>query len=168
MEIMLTTTFDTTQQTVVFSDIKSLSDAQVLRRIRNECKDFMTRSTEYITEEKQAEWFNKLDRNNIKLYLMWIAHHGVAFEVIGFGYCKKDENETYLTGGLKEELRGKGYGKLLFSHLLTQAKSFNAPITLEVLKTNERAKRLYESLGFSELSSDDRVIKMEYRNDSAV
>ena len=102
-----------TYDDVVFSDIKSVSDAQVLRRIRNECKDFMTRSTEYITEEKQTEWFNGLDKDNIKLYLMWIAHHGVAFEVIGFGYCKKDENETYLTGGLKEELRGKGYGKLL-------------------------------------------------------
>lgn len=164
MDFTLTTMYDD----VVFSDIKSVSDAQVLRRIRNECKDFMTRSTEYITEEKQAEWFNKLDRDNIKLYLMWIAHHGVAFEVIGFGYCKKDETETYLTGGLKEELRGKGYGKVLFSHLLTQAKSFNTPITLEVLKTNERAKRLYESLGFSEISSDDRIIKMEYRNDSAV
>lgn len=164
MDSILTMTYDD----VLFSDIKSVSDAQVLRRIRNECKDFMTRSTEYITEEKQTEWFNGLDKDNIKLYLMWIAHHGVAFEVIGFGYCKKDGNETYLTGGLKEELRGKGYGKVLFSHLLTQAKSFNTPITLEVLKTNERAKRLYESLGFSELSSDDRVIKMEYKNDSAV
>lgn len=165
---MLTTTFDATNLTVVFSEVKSVSDAQVLRRIRNECKDFMTRSTEYITEEKQTEWFNALDKDNIKLYLMWIAHHGVAFEVVGFGYCKKDESETYLTGGLKESFRGKGYGKNLFSHLLTEAKSFNTPITLEVLKTNERAKRLYESLGFSELSSDDRVIKMEYRNDSAV
>lgn len=155
-------TFDS-NATTIFTEVVKLSDAQILREIRNECKDFMTRSTEYITEEQQANWFNGLDRNNIKLYLMYNSYHGAVFDVLGFGYCKRDGDETYLTGGLKADCRGAGYGRVLFTHLLNQAKTFGTRITLEVLNTNTRAENLYKSLGFVEISKNDKVTKMEYR-----
>jgi ribosomal protein S18 acetylase RimI-like enzyme len=146
-----------------FIEVLHVSEAQTLRDIRNECKDYMTRNTEYITEDQQVDWFNSLDRDSMKIYLIYMYNEEVMVDVVGFGYCKRDENETYLTGGIKENHRGKGYGKLLFSYLLEQAKSFNTPITLEVLNTNTRAKNLYESLGFVEIKKDDRIMKMEYR-----
>jgi ribosomal protein S18 acetylase RimI-like enzyme len=144
---------------IYFLEVGTISHALIVRKIRNECKDYMTRSSEYITEEQQVKWFNDLDRDTIKLYLMWSSIHGA----LGFGYCKNDDNETYLTGGLKENHRGKGYGRMLFSHLLEQAKTFNMPVTLEVLNTNTKAENLYKSLGFVEISRNDKVAKMEYR-----
>lgn len=152
----------TSDSTIVFTEVLKLSDAQILREIRNECKDFMTKSAEYITEEQQTKWFNSLDRDSIKIYLMFESYHGAAFKILGFGYCKRDGDETYLTGGLKEDCRGKGYGKALFLHLLNSAKSFNTKITLEVLNTNVRAERLYRSIGFVPYDKDERITKMEY------
>lgn len=146
-----------------FIEVLNVSEAQLLRDIRNECKDYMTRNTEYITEDQQVDWFNSLDRDSMKIYLMYMYNEEVMVDVVGFGYCKRDINETYLTGGIKENHRGKGYGRLLFSHLLEQAKSFSTPITLEVLNTNTKAKNLYESLGFVEIKKDDRIMNMEYR-----
>jgi ribosomal protein S18 acetylase RimI-like enzyme len=148
---------------IYFLEMTTISHAQIIRKIRNECKDYMTRSSEYITEEQQEKWFNNLDADTTKVYLMYFSFHGVVFETLGFGYCKNDDNETYLTGGLKEAYRGKGYGRMLFSHLLEQAKTFNMPVTLEVLNTNTKAENLYKSLGFVEISRNDKVTKMEYR-----
>ena len=50
---------------------------------------------------------------------------------------------------VKESLRGKGIGKAMVSTLLTWAESIGVEnYTLEVRAGNERAIRLYESLGF--------------------
>jgi ribosomal-protein-alanine acetyltransferase len=50
---------------------------------------------------------------------------------------------------VKESLRGKGIGKAMVSTLLTWAESIGIEnYTLEVRAGNERAIRLYESLGF--------------------
>lgn len=134
-----------------------------MREIRNECREFMTKDSTYITEEKQKEWFNNLNLFDIKMYLMYTSHRETIVDAIGYGYCRRDTNETYLTGGLIPQFRGKGYGRLLFSHLREQAKSFNLPITLEVLNTNIRAENLYKSLGFVQISKNDKVTKMEYK-----
>ena len=155
-------------ETITFTEVKQLSDAQVVRQIRNDCREYMTKNTDYISEENQENWFNSLDHDKIKIFLMWIVHHGVVFEVVGFGYCRNVDYETYLTGGILESHRNRGYGKKLFSHLLEEAKSFKTKITLEVLNSNARAEKVYRSIGFIPVYKDDRVMKMEYRNDSTL
>ena len=51
---------------LVLKNIETLEEAQVLRNIRNECKDFMTRDTSYISVEQQTRWFNSLKREDKK------------------------------------------------------------------------------------------------------
>jgi ribosomal protein S18 acetylase RimI-like enzyme len=148
--------------------IVDIEQAQIMREIRNECRDYMTRDTSFISEEQQEKWFAGLDKQNMKMFLMSILYHGSVVDIIGFGYCVHKNNETYLTGGLDQSNRGRGYGKKLFLHLIEAAKTYGTPITLEVLNTNMRAKRLYSSIGFREIESNDRMIKMEYKNDSSV
>lgn len=149
---------------IIFTPVKNLVGAEHLRLVRNECREYMTKDTSYITPEQQEKWFNQLDKDNIKLFLMHMSYHGVAFETIGYGYCRHVGDETYLTGGLISRFRDKGYGKTLFLHLLENAKSFNTRITLDVLNTNTRAKRLYENIGFRVIESDERITKLEYVN----
>jgi len=150
----------TTSQTisnVIFKPVTNLAEAQEMRKIRNECREFMTRNTTYIREEEQEKWFDTLDKNNMKMYLVYETTHGVDFSLIGYGYCKNDITGTYLTGGLLDTARGKGYGRALFKHLVNVAKTFNNKILLEVLNTNHKAENLYKSLGFvaySNISTD--------------
>lgn len=152
----------------MFHEVEDINEAQIMRLIRNECREYMTKSSEIISKEDQKKWFSELDRDNIKMYIMYESHLGVAFTPIGFGYCKHVDDETYLTGGLLDFVRGKGYGRLLFQHLLDKAKTFNTRITLEVLQTNDVALKLYTSIGFVPYGMDDRVIRMEYKDDTAV
>lgn len=150
-----------------FLPVNDLEQAQIMREIRNECKDFMTKSTDYITEEQQEKWFNNLDKENIKMFLL-CRLNDENVDILGFGYAKHDGDESYLTGGIREKYRGNKYGEVLFSHLLESAKSFNTRITLEVLVTNTVAQNLYKKIGFTEFFQDDRIIKMEYKNDTSL
>lgn len=151
---------------VIFTRVSTLEDAQIMRKIRNECRDYMTKSSEYINEDQQETWFESLDKQKIRMFLMHLCYHGVTFNTIGFGYCKNVDDETYLTGGILEEYRGKGYGKILFNHLVENAKEFNNRITLDVFNNNVRAKKLYHNIGFVPFVQDETITRMEYRNDS--
>lgn len=165
----MTTIFNTaTNSFVMFHEVEDINEAQTIRCIRNECREYMTKNSDLISEEDQVVWFNGLDRDNIKMYIMLESYLGVAFTPIGFGYCRHVGDETYLTGGLIADVRGKGYGKHLFQHLLDRAKTFNTKITLEVLQTNTVAQKLYTNIGFLPYYNDDRIIKMEYKNDPTV
>ena len=154
-----------TSNGALFHPITKLEEAQVMRTIRNECREYMTKDTSLITEERQEEWFNGLDKDRIKMFLMYKCHNSTLIDTIGFGYCCYTGDEVYVTGGLTKDYRDKGYGKTLFTHLVETAKSFNTRITLEVLNTNTRAKRLYENIGFHSIEADDRITKMEYIDD---
>ena len=147
----------------IFIPVNNIELAQRMRCIRNECREFMTRDTSYISEDHQRLWFSKLDLTSMKPFLI-IPEYCIA----GFGYCWNTGKETYVTGGLLPNFRGKGYGKPLFEYLVYKAQSFNNPITLEVLNTNERAINLYKKIGFVVFDRDNRITKMEYINDKSV
>ena len=142
--------------TYEFIPVTTIEDAQIMRKIRNECKRYMTRNTDFITKEQQVEWFSQINHDDIKMYLMKYQD-----EIIGYGYCRREGNEVMLTGGLKGCHRNRGHGKILFNHLIAAAEDFGLRITLEVLNTNERARYLYDSLGFDPISTDGRITKME-------
>lgn len=157
-------------ETPFFTPVKTLDQAQTVRRIRNACRLYMTRDISYISEDQQEAWFSQLN-DDIKLFLMNVTvYPGVAYYTVGFGYVVRSGDEAYLTGGLMEQYRGLGYGKKLFLHLLETAKSFNTKrITLEVLNTNVVAERLYKSIGFLPYYKDERITKMEYiSNDTSL
>lgn len=153
---------------VIMKPIHTDSDVEELRRIRNLCKDFMTRNTSMISEEQQKKWYSTLDKDNNKLYLLHKIHHGVIIEPVGYGYIRVEDGFVLLTGGLIESERGKGYGSTLFNYLVQNSKSFNLPIKLEVLKTNMVAFSVYNKIGFRVIGDDGKVIKMEYHYDSVI
>lgn len=58
---------------------------------------------------------------------------------------------------LKEEARGKGYGSRFFDEVM-KAKPGVRRFRLEVTRSNEKAVRLYERLGFSFLAYDQMIL----------
>ena len=151
---------------LVFKRVTTQAEAEILRTIRNECREYMTRNTDYITPEQQQEWF-KTAHKKYELYIAYAIEHGVAVLDAGFGVVHKNEKESLLTGGLLQEYRDKGLGKVIFKFLLDQCPKL-LPIRLEVLKSNTRAFKTYEALNFKVTGEDSRLFYMEYEYDSVI
>ena len=151
---------------IVFKRVTTPAEAEILRTIRNKCREYMTRSTDYITSEQQEEWFKTAFRK-YDLYIAYAIEHGVCIVDAGFGVVHKNEDEFLLTGGLVPEYRDKGMGKLVFKFLVDQCHK-SLPIRLEVLKTNTRAYKTYEGLNFSVTGENDNLYFMEYQYDSVI
>jgi ribosomal protein S18 acetylase RimI-like enzyme len=151
---------------IVFKRVTTPAEAEILRTIRNKCREYMTRSTDYITREQQEEWFKTAFRK-YDLYIAYAIEHGVCIVDAGFGVVHKNEDEFLLTGGLVPEYRDKGLGKVIFKFLVDQCHK-SLPIRLEVLKTNTRAFRTYEGLNFKVTGENEKLIFMEYQYDSVI
>lgn len=92
-------------------------------------------------------------------------------QLIGFGQIVPKPNGRYHLARLisSPQKRGKGYGRILASHLIKTALLKNAKnVSLNVLSSNDRALALYESLNFIEVTRPPdepktSSIYMEYR-----
>lgn len=151
---------------LVFKRVTTVAEAEILRTIRNECREYMTRSNSYITPEQQQAWFLHAHKK-YELYLAYAIEYGAVIVDAGFGVIHKNDTEFLLTGGLLPSYRDKGLGKVVFKFLIDQCHK-SLPIKLEVLKTNTRAFKTYENLNFQITSEDDRLYYMEYRYDSVI
>ena len=151
---------------IVFKRVTTPTEAEMLRVIRNQCKDFMTRTTTEITFEQQQEWF-KTAYKKYELYLVYAVEYGACIVDAGYGLIHLNEGEYLLTGGLVPSYRDKGLGSNLFKFLIDNCNK-QLPIRLEVLKTNVRALKTYEKLNFTTVNENERVYFMEYKYDSVI
>jgi len=68
---------------------------------------------------------------------------------IGLLSTSEDDTTLHINNILlRNTAQGNGIGTAVLSDLIEQAKSGNKRIELQVFKVNERAKKLYERLGF--------------------
>jgi len=137
------------------------NDVEILRLIRNDCREFMTNNQDMITREQQRDWYQNLDTNVYKIFLFQIPHAGI-YHPIGYGIIKLDEDASILTGGIISGYRGYGYGRKIFEELRYHGFQYRNKVRLDVLKSNERAIKLYKSLGFVPTGGDE-IIHMEFR-----
>jgi len=129
---------------------------ETIRLIRNECRLFMTNNQEEITKSQQVKWFSSLP-SNIKPFIAISSN--IA---IGYAILKIEDSSCLLTGGLVESVRGKGYGRMLFQKLIDLSIEMGKEPRLDVLQTNEKAIRLYSSLGFKVFDKNDKIYMMRY------
>jgi ribosomal protein S18 acetylase RimI-like enzyme len=140
-------------------EVATASEAEAVRRLRNECRATMTRSTAEILPGQQLAWWEGLDRRANLLYLA-SAVGPEWHEAAGYGLCRIIDGKWWLSGGLATRWRGRGWGKQLFGHMAT---SVGRPCWLEVLLSNAPAVATYLGLGFAETSRDDRIATMVLR-----
>ena len=98
--------------------------------------------------EPWSEGMFREEINHVRSYFVVVMLGG---ELIGYGGYWPLMDEAHITSvTIKAEYRGLGHGRSLFSHLLKRAIEDGVQAaTLEVRESNERARGLYESLGFS-------------------
>jgi ribosomal protein S18 acetylase RimI-like enzyme len=151
---------------LVFKRVTTSNEAEMLRVIRNQCKDYMTRNTSVITPEEQLEWF-KTAYKKYELYIAYAVEYGACIVDAGYGLIHLNEKEYMLTGGLVPGYRDKGLGTILFKFLVDNCNK-QIPIRLEVLKDNLRALKTYEKLNFTTTGETDKIFIMEYKYDSCI
>lgn len=151
---------------LVFKRVTTPTEAEMLRVIRNQCRLFMTRTTDEITYEQQQAWF-KTAYKKYELYIAYAIEHGVCIVDAGYGLIHLNDGEYLLSGGLVPSYRDKGLGCTLFKFLVDNCNK-QQPIRLEVLKTNVRAFKTYEKLNFVITGENELVYFMEYKYDSCI
>lgn len=155
---------------LIFEQVSSLDQAIKMLEIRNQCYEFMTGNPNKIDLADQLIWFTSkylpaLEVGRMGAFLCYNP------TLVGYGIIRLDEpyeGYSLLTGGLVEDARGMGHGKELFQFLIDHSREFSpsSKIGLEVKKINERAYRLYLSLGFQQIWEKNDIFFMELKNES--
>ena len=95
--------------------------------------------------------FRELNSRNMAHYIVLRRQSGPQMgELIGYAGMWRMYDEAHVTTiGVRQDLQGAGYGRVLFSGLVQAAYEMGAKwITLEVRASNEHAMRMYEGFGF--------------------
>lgn len=149
----------------ILREMGSASEAFEMMDIRNEVREFMTHNTAEIMPAQQAEWYRKTylparERGELFGYLVKNEE-----QTIGYGLISKRDGRWWVSGGLTEAARGQGAGYFLFEQMtmMIHEDLRSAEAWLDVLNTNEGARRLYEKLGYTAVVADDRLTVMVHR-----
>ena len=107
------------------------------------------RSSKSLDEERA--WIASYDGQRGQLFVATIGGELVGSADISRGRWAKDRHVAHLGIALQRRARGKGLGRALMQACLDWARAAGVrKVTLGVFATNERARRLYQSLGFVE------------------
>lgn len=147
----------------ILREMGSEIDAQIMREFRNECREFMTHNTAEIMEAEQVEWYRETylpARQKGELFGYIVRREDE--EAIGYGLISKRDGRWWVSGGLSEDARGEGAGYFLFEQMtdMIHEDLRSEQAWLDVLNTNEGARRLYEKLGYVAVSSTERLTVM--------
>lgn len=75
----------------------------------------------------------------------------------------EEENELYLgLIALLPQFQGRGWGTAVIQNLIHHAQQTGKTFTLHVLKTNPKARKLYERLGLQLIAEEDAKFKMQF------
>ena len=118
--------------------------------LRNSCVEFL-HNKKVFTMEECRHWFNK----SIRYYI-------IELDGTPVGYVRtsnKTRRSIYIGADILPEYRRKGIASRALTTIMDMLQK--PKYYLEVLETNTIAKKLYEKIGFKELSRKDGSILME-------
>lgn len=135
------------------------SDVEGMRIVRNSCRLFMTHHQYEISKQQQTEWWKSLDSSTVRPFVFLLADR-----VVGYGILRKSDNRWWCSGGLVPDHRYNGLGAEIFAYLIEKCPSDE--LWLDVWGSNQRARRLYERLGFETVKPSDGaddIVVMKHR-----
>jgi ribosomal protein S18 acetylase RimI-like enzyme len=121
-------------------------------------------------DETQLEAFLKMQLNardqSYRMYYSGIDDRIIIFQNQPIGrliVVRTNEEMRLADVALLPKYRRSGIGTSIIKDLLAEADNTKRPIRLQVEKTNEQAKRLYERLNFTTTSDNSTHFQMEYQ-----
>jgi [ribosomal protein S18]-alanine N-acetyltransferase len=105
----------------------------------------------FATPWPRNAYYRELSSRNSAYYIVlrrWTGPH--PGEVVGYAGMWRMYDEGHVTTiGVRQDVQGSGYGRVIFAGLVQAAYQMGAKwITLEVRASNDKAMRMYEGFGF--------------------
>lgn len=98
-------------------EVTTLEQAQVVARIRNEVRQFMTRDQSHISPAQQEKWWQNRNPSALRLFLYFKPNSTVP---MGYSLLTVDSRGIWWgTLALLPEYQGQGYGTLIYKHLVS-------------------------------------------------
>lgn len=134
---------------ITFKPVGTLSDILAARRIRNECRTYLTNNTNYIGIPQQIWWYLTYYRRAAKksIYRMFIARNKRNIPV-GYGALYRHGKELLVTECVAEDFRHRGYGQAILGQLIKIAENEKRVLVAEIRDTNKNSIALHEKYGF--------------------
>ena len=126
--------------------IATPGDLEALRRLRNECRSFMTGHTDEIGRDQQAAWWASLRREDWRIWLYWEGRRPVAF-----GLLRRQHGRWWATLGVTEGHRGRGIGTAIYADLARWAEG---DVWIMVRRDNPGSRRAAEKAGYELMEQD--------------
>ena len=132
-----------------------LTDAELVRQIRNSGRQWMTRDTAEISSEQQRAWWARRDPAACPI---WLA--SVAATPIGYGLLRRSSDRTWCSLAVLPAHRGHGYGTAIYTWL---ALATVEEVWAEIYADNTPSLRAALRAGYELAYAQDRVAALVYR-----
>lgn len=150
---------------ISLAELSSPDDALEMSAMRNQVRTFMTHNQAEILPEQQLEWYRDvyIPSHEADELFGYVVRDGI--DPIGYGLISLRDEKWWVSGGLIADARGKGAGRFLFEQmtLITHEDLGADEVWLDVLRGNERAQKLYRSLGYQAVRDTAEMIVMVHR-----
>ena len=138
---------------VTCEDITTEAHAEQLRRLRNECAEWMTSNTSQITPAQQAEFFRaRIATGQVEGFLMCANGLPVAYGVIVWD----GEGRAWSSTGVKASSRGQGLGREVTVENARRAHARGVPIWAEVRADNAAQQKICRTAGYQQVDAITR------------
>lgn len=134
---------------LVATPIVGPDDVELLRRIRNACKDGFAHDNDEISVPQQEAWWKRMC-SSVKGWLYW---HG--YKAVGYGLLRKtDDGRWWSSVAVLPESAGYGYGGAITADLIRRS---DTRVWAEARLDNPAAMKLHRSADWEEWKRDERV-----------
>lgn len=134
---------------IFFLELGTPFDALIARRIRNECRTFLTNNTNFINIPQQIWWYftNYRESAKHKIYRIFIARNSEK-QPVGYGALRRSGDELLITECVLKKYRGQGYGQAILEKLIDIGKREKLTLGADIRETNKASIGLHEKYKF--------------------
>lgn len=149
-------------------DEEAISSAiEIVRRIRNEGRQWMTENSEEISPEEQRTWWEKssqLSDSDFRLCLFtgYVTFSGMlsqkthkASNFVGYGMLTRREDVLHISLAVDQRYRNQGYGAKIYDNMCS---SIDEPVNAVILKNNIASIRAAVKAGFRFVEDGDKTV----------
>lgn len=134
-----------------------LTDAEIVRTLRNSGRQWMTRDPRELSQAEQAQFWA---RRSVLECPIWIAQ--IATTPIGYGLLRREKDRWWCSLAVAPRYRGMGFGRQIYQYL---AHATNQDVYAEILADNTPSIRACLGAGYQIAYAMDKHAVLVYRKE---
>jgi hypothetical protein len=132
--------------------VQNDDQVEVLRQIRNECRNEMTHARDEISQEQQRTWWNRLDQSAHAAYLYTVGDNR---DYVAFSFVAWREGKPYVSYGMRACARGR---RLSYDMVQQALWACQGTAYADVWETNGVILKVDFACGYEEVGRHDGLV----------